>query len=163
MASCRRLFRHFVRLAASRTFCTAGRSRPISTAMTAITTSSSTSVKPRRLLIVRDRSTAIPSRCGRAGAGRGLAPSARLRLLFPQGGVPHLDLPVALVAAAGGQAPAVRAERHPQNRTRVTPEKQGLLRSRQVPDLHGLILAARCEPPAVRTEGDVEKPLGLPV
>src|SRR5262249_62417230 len=66
-------------------------------------------------------------------------------------------------AAAGGQAPAVRAERHPQNRTRVTPEKQGLLRSRQVPDLHGLILAARCEPPAVRTEGDVEKPLGLPV
>src|SRR5262245_26510835 len=115
-----------MRLAASRTLCTAGRSRPISTAMMAITTSSSTSVKPRRL-IVRDRSTATPSRRGRAGAGRGLAPAARLRLLFPQGGVPDLDLPFALVTAAGGQAPAVRAERHPQDGTRVAPEKQGLL------------------------------------
>src|SRR5207253_3033618 len=36
---------HCVRAAASRTFCTAGKSRPISTAMIAITTSSSISVK----------------------------------------------------------------------------------------------------------------------
>src|SRR5215218_9351519 len=39
---------HLIRLAASRTFCTAGSKRPISTAMMAITTSSSISVKPRR-------------------------------------------------------------------------------------------------------------------
>jgi hypothetical protein len=46
--SCLRLFWQVVRMAAIRTFWTAGRSRPISTAMMAITTSSSTSVKPRR-------------------------------------------------------------------------------------------------------------------
>src|SRR5436305_1778311 len=37
-----------MRAAASRTFCTAGRSRPISTAMMAMTTSNSISVNPRR-------------------------------------------------------------------------------------------------------------------
>src|SRR5438445_10082650 len=38
-----------MRLAASRAFCTSGRSRPTRTAMMAITTSSSMSVKPRRI------------------------------------------------------------------------------------------------------------------
>src|SRR5579885_2210929 len=42
------LLAHSVRAAATRTFCTAGRSRPMRMAMMAITTSSSTSVKPRR-------------------------------------------------------------------------------------------------------------------
>src|SRR6266851_5481377 len=46
---CLRLFWHFARAAASRTFCTAGRSRPIRIAMIAITTSNSINVKPRRL------------------------------------------------------------------------------------------------------------------
>src|SRR5262245_13680836 len=50
---------HLMRMAASRTFCTAGRSRPISTAMMAITTSSSIKVKPRprckpRTLVIGD-------------------------------------------------------------------------------------------------------------
>src|SRR5262245_13979788 len=44
---CLRLFVHFMRAAASRTFWTAGRSRPMRMAMIAITTSSSMSVKPR--------------------------------------------------------------------------------------------------------------------
>src|SRR5262245_58599327 len=48
MPICLRLFWHWVRAAASRTFCTAGRSRPIRMAMIAITTSSSISVKHRR-------------------------------------------------------------------------------------------------------------------
>jgi hypothetical protein len=39
---------HAVRAAAARTFCTAGNSRPISTAMMAMTTSSSNKVKARR-------------------------------------------------------------------------------------------------------------------
>src|SRR3954451_15580580 len=43
---CLRLFEHLARAAASRTFCTAGRSRPIRTAMIAITTSNSISVNP---------------------------------------------------------------------------------------------------------------------
>src|SRR6478609_5291341 len=43
---CLRLFAHLMRAAASRTFCTAGRSRPIRIAMMALTTSSSISVKP---------------------------------------------------------------------------------------------------------------------
>src|SRR5437879_2331360 len=42
----RRLFAHLIRFAASRTFCTAGSSSPISTAMMAITTNNSISVKP---------------------------------------------------------------------------------------------------------------------
>src|SRR5437879_126822 len=50
--SCLRLLRHWVRAAASRAFCTAGNSKPIKSAMTAITTSSSTSVNPRRRLLL---------------------------------------------------------------------------------------------------------------
>src|SRR5262245_40077558 len=46
--SCLRLLTHWVRAAASRTFWTAGKSRPIRMAMIAITTNSSISVKPRR-------------------------------------------------------------------------------------------------------------------
>src|SRR5262249_12440078 len=42
---CLRLLEQDMRLAASRTFCTAGKSRPMSTAMMAMTTSSSISVK----------------------------------------------------------------------------------------------------------------------
>ena len=45
---CLMLFVHFIRLAASRIFWTAGSSRPIRMAMMAITTSSSISVKPGR-------------------------------------------------------------------------------------------------------------------
>src|SRR5437660_11873183 len=48
-----------MRLAASRTFWTAGNSRPIRMAMIAMTTSSSISVKPRRK---RERNTARTSR-----------------------------------------------------------------------------------------------------
>src|SRR5579884_4137067 len=47
-AICLRLLEHLARAAASRTFWTAGSSRPIRIAMMAITTSSSISVKPRR-------------------------------------------------------------------------------------------------------------------
>jgi hypothetical protein len=49
----RQLFRLFcddMRAAASRTFCTAGRSSPIRIAMIAITTSNSMSVNPRRFM-----------------------------------------------------------------------------------------------------------------
>src|SRR5688572_12902539 len=46
MASCLRLFWHWVRLALSRTFWTAGTSRAISTAMMAMTTRSSINVNP---------------------------------------------------------------------------------------------------------------------
>src|SRR5215213_5975666 len=46
---CLRLLLHFMRLAASRIFWTAGRSRPIRIAMIAITTSSSIRVNPRRV------------------------------------------------------------------------------------------------------------------
>src|SRR5947207_1570819 len=44
---CFRLFWHWARAAASRTFCTAGTSSPIRIAMIAMTTSNSISVKPR--------------------------------------------------------------------------------------------------------------------
>src|SRR5262249_39479022 len=45
---CFRLLAHWVRAAASRTFCTAGKSRPMSTAMMAITTSNSMRVNALR-------------------------------------------------------------------------------------------------------------------
>src|SRR5437764_12792549 len=47
-AICLRLLEHLARAAASRTFWTAGSSRPIRMAMIAITTNNSISVKPRR-------------------------------------------------------------------------------------------------------------------
>jgi hypothetical protein len=43
---------HLIRAAASRTFCTAGSNSPINTAMIAITTSNSISVKPRRTTVL---------------------------------------------------------------------------------------------------------------
>src|SRR5947209_1888814 len=48
MPSCLRLLEQLMRLAASRTFCTAGKSKPIRTPMMAITTSNSINVKPGR-------------------------------------------------------------------------------------------------------------------
>ena len=48
-----RLFLHLVMLAASRTFCTAGSSKPIRMAMMAMTTSSSIRVKVRRFRVER--------------------------------------------------------------------------------------------------------------
>src|SRR5262249_28740326 len=59
---CLRLLLHLMRLAASRTFWTAGNSRPIRTAMMAMTTSSSMSVKPTRCLLNRDLMRAPPRR-----------------------------------------------------------------------------------------------------
>src|SRR5579884_1334620 len=49
---CLRLFWHWARAAASRTFCTAGSSKPMRMAMMAITTSNSISVKPSNLLLL---------------------------------------------------------------------------------------------------------------
>src|SRR5688572_17379168 len=79
-ASCLTLFWHFMRAAASRTFCTAGRSSPIRIAMIAITTSNSISVKPRRVegarnmaapLLKKDEGRCGPSRGRAHGAGYG--------------------------------------------------------------------------------------------
>src|SRR5438552_1034746 len=58
MASCLRLLEQLMRAAASRTFCTAGSSRPMRMAMIAITTKSSISVKPD--LELRNRSMEAP-------------------------------------------------------------------------------------------------------
>src|ERR1700712_1980208 len=74
---CFRLLTHWARRAASRAACTAGRSRAIRTAMIAITTSNSMSVKPRldlvditglpswRMMTIK----APPEREGRTGTG----------------------------------------------------------------------------------------------
>src|SRR5262245_57789762 len=82
---CLRLLAHCTRAEASRTFCTAGKSKPIRMAMMAITTSSSINVKPRRWdfhfmvkLLIRARENsgeidpagAQSARASRAGALR---------------------------------------------------------------------------------------------
>src|SRR5262245_37014473 len=90
-----------MRLAASRTFCTAGSSRPISTAIMAMTTSSSISVNA-------DRRTVRPREGGRAPPGRGIV---RLPLLVhvERGHAvrrPLSGLRPDVLAAVGAVAPA---------------------------------------------------------
>src|SRR5713101_6521458 len=65
--SCFRLFWQFERLAASRTFCTAGSSRPIKITMIAMTTSNSISVKAmrRRMIALLLGTTGGSARCQR--------------------------------------------------------------------------------------------------
>src|SRR5438552_3764427 len=69
---CLRLFAQETRLAASRTFCTAGTSRPMRMAMIAITTNSSINVKPirgfrRRMVTHSFQEKDCEARCERAG------------------------------------------------------------------------------------------------
>src|SRR5207244_2062535 len=68
MPSCLRLLSHWMRAAASRTFCTAGNSRPIRTAMMAITTSSSISVNADRRQAIGARTITVPSKKDRIKA-----------------------------------------------------------------------------------------------
>src|SRR5262245_49129059 len=130
--------------------------------MMEITTSSSISVKPGRVLVFAARNMAVPLNLG----ARALTLPVLCLVLLPERSVPDLDLSVALVAAAGGQAPAVRAERHPEDVARVAPEGhpgRGVLPPRQVPHAHGLVPPARGEPAAVRVEGQAISPLGVPL
>src|SRR5262245_41231436 len=118
MPSCLRLLAHRIRLAASRTFWTAGSSRPMSTAMMAITTSSSISVKARRVRGTRDmgdpraeKAPTLLTRQGRAvneKAGRLQQRPAPLHLLAQLGEV-RPQLLRAHAAGAGGAAPPGRA------------------------------------------------------
>src|SRR5438477_578048 len=79
MPSCLRLLLQLMRLAASRTFWTAGSKRPIKTAMMAITTSSSIRVKPwRRLGRVRSI-VSCPQKIPRDDSGPTLRPVPQAR------------------------------------------------------------------------------------
>src|SRR5262245_1052529 len=64
------LFAHLVRAAASRTFWTAGRSRPIRTAMMAMTTSNSISVNAARRTVRNAERIISPPEYGRRRARR---------------------------------------------------------------------------------------------
>src|SRR5262245_6139275 len=93
--------------------------------MIPITTSSSMTVKPPRRATVWSRLIAslLPSSGLHPLRPVGLRLSwVDLRAPSPRRGIPDLDFPLALVAAAGGQAPAVRAERHSQDVARVAAE-----------------------------------------
>src|SRR5262249_13805327 len=138
---------------------TAGSRRPMSAAMIAITTSSSISVKPCRLLVVAARSIAVPRRLG----ARALTLPTRCLLLLPVSGAPDLEFPLAPVAPAGGQAPAAGAERHPQDVDRVAPEQGDLLACPRVPEPHGLVPAGRGEKAAIGAKGQVGDAVGLRV
>src|SRR6476660_5098736 len=84
-ASCLRLLAHFMRLAASRTFWTAGSSRPIRMAMMAITTKSSIRVKPDRRFI----RTFLPSRRNTEMMAKHVGPNVESRLTAPRSGAPE--------------------------------------------------------------------------
>src|SRR5438034_10204285 len=101
-ASCLRLLLHLRRAAASRTFCTAGTSRPMRMAMMAITTSSSISVKPRRRVPERDRGD--PKDNIEKSSLSGLGEAKGNRTLHPRA---HFDAQLRLrVIARGHQLPA---------------------------------------------------------
>src|SRR5262249_23567928 len=114
----------------------------------AITTSSSISVKPDRVLEWRGRDMGIPHFHWRAGDVSPLFGGDRLlvRLLVQRGQVPDLDGPV---ATGRGAVLPVRAERHPGDEAAMTAEGADQLAGRGVPDSHGVILASRGDPSAV--------------
>src|SRR4051812_49845603 len=96
MPNCLRLFWQLIRAAASRTFCTAGRRRPIRMAMIAITTNSSISVKASRAgaltfridAPVRNEERRKPRAPGRRAAERLLRVHLDGELVIPR---PHLQ------------------------------------------------------------------------
>src|SRR5262249_54424788 len=147
---CFRLFEHFARLAASRTFWTAGSSRPIRMAMMAMTTSNSTRVKALRryqpksvLLRVMMR---IPS--GQTTALFPLFPRLWSRHLRLRRRLPDLHGPV---QAGRGDPLAVRAEGHRLDPACVAAQDLGL-RAGPVPDGDGAIGPAPGEARAVAVE-----------
>src|SRR6478672_4171633 len=75
MPSCFRLFWHFDRAAASRTFCTAGSNNPIRIAMIAITTSNSIRVNARFRPAGRDGEGIMSGSMGEAGRIKGVRAS----------------------------------------------------------------------------------------
>src|SRR5262245_42646112 len=83
-------------------------------------------------------------------------------LFLPEGDIPDLDLPSALVAAARGQTPAIRAERDTQCRAGVATELAKLRTRCHLPDPHDLVPATRSNPPAIRTERHAAVSRGLP-
>src|SRR5439155_5732770 len=110
---------------------TAGSSNPINTAIMPITTSSSSRVKPRRPLCLMNRGMVTPIS---VDGGDGLRSAVRLGL--PQALVPDLDFTFVLVAAACGEALAVRAERHAPDRAEAAVEGLDRLPGPCIPDDH---------------------------
>src|SRR5262245_37770788 len=140
-----------MRLAASRTFCTAGRSSPIRIAMIAITTKISISVNPRRGVVFMSMNMAATCCNGRgAAAGRHLirlaSDSLPLGLYFQFRHVPHLHR---LIAASRDQESAVGAERHADDEAGVTAEGADQLSGIAVPDFHRAVLPGGGDPPAI--------------
>ena len=68
-----------------------------------------------------------------------------------------------LVAAGGGEALAVGAERHAVDRAGVPLERERLLAGRRVPDLHRLVAAGGGECVAVGAERHASDPVGVPL
>src|SRR5215471_18467956 len=102
----------------------------MSTAMMAITTNSSMSVKPRRRAVVKNRGIAAPRWYAVSGT---LTPRD-----FAQGRqVPDLDR---MVAASRDQQPAVGAERQAADEAGVAAEAADQLSGVTVPDFHGAVL-----------------------
>src|SRR5262245_30770511 len=71
-----------MRATVARTRCTAGKSRPTRTAMMAMTTSSSISVKARGWCLEEQFATLMGLSCGRVGQGSGIRGQNSLLLLF---------------------------------------------------------------------------------
>src|SRR5262245_10546729 len=76
-----------------------------------------------------------------------------LRTVFPQTGIPDLDFPFTLVAAAGGQAFAVGAERHAPDCPGESAKRLDLVERLRIPD-DNFPITRRGEIAAVRAEGD---------
>src|SRR5215210_4475107 len=134
-----------MRFAASRTFWTAGRSRPIRMAMMAMTTNSSISVNAGRRAGVESGDIGAPRVVGR------LSKPSHLLPFDQRGQVPDLHR---LVAAPGVQPPTVGAERQAADQPGVPAEAPHQLPGPAVPDLDRTVLPPGGDPPAggVRAE-----------
>src|SRR5262245_20894615 len=139
-----------MRLAASRTFCTAGSKRPIRTAMIAITTRISISVKPRRGAVFRSVGMVATFLSGIKGCGtdrnRPALDSLAVRLFIQFRHVPDF---YSVVAAARDQEAAVGAECHAVDDVGVTAESAEQLSGVAVPDLDLAVLTPGGDPSAL--------------
>src|SRR5262245_58005036 len=130
------LLTHFVRRAASRAACTAGKSSATRTPMMAIDTKSSTSVTPRRWLVDNAEFMSAPRKSGLVGTH-----------FWQLAHVPDFDR---VIAAARNQALAVGCKGQAGDQAGMAAESaDGRTASVAVPDLYGAVRAGRGEPAAI--------------
>src|SRR5262249_44003066 len=66
----------------------------------------------------------------------------------------HVPLAYRAISARGGQGLSVRRKSQERNVFRVPSENRSVLTGHGIPQSHGMVVAARCQNPSIRTEDD---------